>query len=313
MSDLRTEDISFKSSNGRNTVAACVFTMPQVQPRAILQIAHGMCEYIGRYREFAEYMAGHGFVVCGNDHLGHGQTSAGPQENGFFGPDGRKFVLKDLYQLNQMIRSKYPDLPVILLGHSMGSFFARWFAAEYPDAVDALILSGTGGKNPAAGAGIVITNLLAKLKGPTYRSKMVDRMAFGSYLKKIEAPKTKYDWISSDEQIVANYAADPNCTFLFTVNGFHELMSVLQEVTGPAWAARLNKEMPVYLFAGDMDPVGNYGEGVKQVFGWIQSAGVRDVELKLYKGGRHEMLNEVERPQVYADVLAWCEAHIEKV
>lgn len=313
MSDLKTEDISFKSSNGRNIVAAWAFTVPQVQPRAILQIAHGMCEYIGRYQDFAAFMAEHGFVVCGNDHLGHGRTSAGPQENGFFGPDGRQFVLEDMYQLNQQIRKKYPGLPVILLGHSMGSFFSRWFAAQHPEAIDALILSGTGGKNPAASAGIALTALIAKLKGPTYRSKLVDKMAFGSYLKKIQNPKTPYDWISSDEQIVAKYAADPMCTFTFTVNGFHEMLLVLREVSGSDWASRLKKETPVYLFAGDMDPVGNYGEGVKQVFGWIQDAGVQDVKLKLYENGRHEMLNEVECPQVYADVLAWCEAHIEKV
>lgn len=313
MLGIKTEDISFKSSNGRNTVSAWAFTDPQVHPRAIVQISHGMCEYIGRYREFAEFMAGNGFIVCGNDHLGHGKTSAGTQENGFFGPNGRRFVLQDMYQLNQQIRKLYPGLPVILLGHSMGSFFSRLFASEYPDAIDALILSGTGGKNPAASAGIALSALLSKLKGPTYRSKLMDKMAFGNYLKKIQNPKTKYDWISSDEQVVAKYAADPMCTFLFTVNGFHEMLLVLRSVSSQDWADKLSKETPVYLFSGDMDPVGDYGAGVKQVFGWIKNAGVQDVTLKLYENGRHEMLNEVERPQVYADVLAWCEAHVKQV
>ncbi len=310
MLDLKTEDISFKSSNRQNDVAAWFYTAPQAQPRGIVQISHGMCEYIGRYEEFAAFMAQYGFVVCGNDHLGHGKTSKGPEEDGYFGPNGRRYVLKDLKRMNEIAREKYPELPLILLGHSMGSFFARWFAAEYPDAIDALIISGTGGRNPAAGIGLKLTELIASAKGPAYRSKMVNNMAFGSYLKKIPAPDTPYDWICTDKEIVSKYAKDPKCTFTFTVNGFHELMSTLQEVTGPDWAARLKKETPVYLFSGDMDPVGDYGKGVEQVFQWIKDAGVQDVQLKLYPGGRHEMLNEVNRAQVYADVLAWCEAHL---
>ena len=309
MSDLRTEDISFKSSNDKNTVAAWIYSMPDVQPHTILQISHGMCEYIGRYRDFAAFMAQHGYVVCGNDHLGHGATSNGPEEDGSFGRDGRWFVLKDLKQMNDLVRQKYPGLPLVFLGHSMGSFYARWFAAEYPEAIDALIISGTGGPNPAAGAGIALTSLLAKTAGPGYRSNLVEKMAFGAYLKKVDAPKTPYDWISRDEEIVRRYAADPRCTFKFTVNGFHEMLSVLKEVSSPAWAARLAKNTPVLMFSGDMDPVGDYGKGVQKVFEMIQHAGVQDVHLKLYPGGRHEMLNEVNRAEVYADVLAWCEAH----
>lgn len=313
MLDLRTEDIRFKSSNGQNDVAAYIFTCENVQPKAILQISHGMCEYIGRYKEFAGFMAEHGFVVCGNDHLGHGKTSNGPDEDGYFGPNGRRYVLKDLKRMNEIVREKYPGLPLVLLGHSMGSFYARWFAAEYPDAIDGLIISGTGGRNPAAGVGIKVTELVAGMKGPAYRSKMVDRMAFGSYLKKIPNPDTPYDWICTDKEIVAAYAKDPKCTFMFTVNGFHELLCTLQEVSSPNWAARLKTETPVYLFSGDMDPVGDYGKGVEQVFQWIKEAGVQDVQLKLYPGGRHEMLNEVNRAQVYADVLAWCEAHLKTI
>lgn len=313
MSGLKIEDISFKSADGQNTVAAWFFTAPGVEARAVLQISHGMCEYIGRYRDFAAFMAQNGYAVCGNDHLGHGDTSAGPSQDGYFGKGGRQYVLRDLKTMNELARQRFPGLPVVLLGHSMGSFYARWFAAEYPDAIDALILSGTGGPNPAAGAGLALTSLLAKLKGPAYRSKLVHHMAFGAYLKRVPAPATLYDWISTDPQIVAAYAADPRCTFMFTVNGFHELMATLKQVSSPAWAARLKKDTPVYLFSGDMDPVGDYGKGVRQVYQMMKDAGVRDVQLKLYPGGRHEMLNEVDRAQVYADVLAWCGAHIKTV
>ena len=313
MSELRTEDIRFKSANGHSTVCGWVFTMPDVQPKAILQLSHGMCEFIGRYRDFAAFMAQNGYVVCGNDHLGHGDTAAGPQEYGFFGPEGRYFVLKDLKQMNEQVRARYPGLPLILLGHSMGSFFARWFAAKYPEAIDGLIISGTGGKNPAASMGIGITGLLSKLRGPTYRSGLVNKMAFGAYLKQIDKPRCAYDWISRDEEIVSRYARDPRCTFIFTVNGFHEMLSVLKEVSSAAWAAQLSKTTPVLLFSGDKDPVGDYGKGVQQVFEWIKAAGVEDVQLKLYPEGRHEMLNEVNRAEVYKDVLTWCSEHVRNV
>lgn len=169
MSDLKTESISFKSSNGKDTIAGYFYTMPDIAPKAILQISHGMCEHIERYREFAEFMAQHGFVVCGNDHLGHGKTSGEEGIDGYFGEkDGRFYVLRDLHTMNLLARKKYPDLPLILLGHSMGSFFARWFAAEYPDAMDALIISGTGGPNPLVNVGISISGWISSVKGSSF-------------------------------------------------------------------------------------------------------------------------------------------------
>ncbi len=313
MWDLKTENISFKSSNGVDTVAGYFYTMPQVQPKAILQISHGMCEYIGRYEEFAAFMARNGFVVCGNDHLGHGQTSGKEGTDGFFGEtDGRYDVLRDLKTMNQLARQKYPGLPLVLLGHSMGSFFARWFAAEYPQDLDALILSGTGGPNPLVGFGIQVSSLAAKWKGPKYVSGLVNRLAFGAYLKKVEKPRTPYDWISRDTAIVDRYAADPKCTFVFTVSAFHELFCTLRQVSSLQWAQKIRQDLPVWLFSGDMDPVGDYGEGVKKVAGLLRQAGVKDVRVTLYPGGRHEMLNETGRQQVYEDVLAWAEQHLEK-
>lgn len=310
MSGLKTEDIRFDSANGSDQVAGYFFTEPGVEPKAILQISHGMCEYIGRYRDFAAFMARNGFAVCGNDHLGHGATSGGGLD-GYFAPqDGRRYVLRDLKTMNELARRKWPGLPLVFLGHSMGSFFARKFAAEYPDALDALVISGTGGPNPVSGVGKFVTSLLIKLKGGKARSALVQKLAFGAYLDRIEAPATPYDWISKDPEIVAAYAKDPKCTFTFTLSAFKELVSIQQEVNQPGWAASLKKDTPVYLFSGDMDPVGDYGRGVRKVYESLRAAGVRDVQLKLYAGGRHEMLNEAERAQVYEDVLAWCRAHV---
>ncbi|MEG0911330.1 MAG: alpha/beta fold hydrolase [Ruthenibacterium sp.] len=304
--------IKYKSANGTDTIAAFYYTCPAVKPRCILQISHGMCEYIGRYDAFAGFMAQNGFVVCGNDHLGHGDTSRGEGGiDGYFAKsDGRKYVLQDLHRMNSLVCKDYPGLPLILLGHSMGSFFARLYAATYPETLQGLILSGTGGPNPLGKIGVFLTGLIEKVKGGQYRSNFINNMAFGSYLKQIEHPNTKYDWISRDSTIVKTYAQDPKCTYIFTVSAFHEMMCTLQAVSTQEWADKVNPKMPIFLLSGSQDPVGDYGKGVKIVHDMLQKAGGVDVSMTLYENGRHEMLNEINRDEVYADVLAWCNAHV---
>ena len=311
MPEVKKNAISFKSSNGTDTVAGYYYTCPGMEPRCILQISHGMCEYIGRYDDFAGYMAQKGYVVCGNDHLGHGATSSGPNgTDGYFAEkDGRKFVLQDLHEMNRLAREAYPGLPVILLGHSMGSFFARMYAVLYPETLHALVLSGTGGPNPLAGVGLALTEAIGRVKGRKHRSKFLNNMAFGQYLKRVDSPDTPYDWISRDKEVVARYAQDAKCTFIFTASAFHELMAILRAVNRPQWAQKVDKRLPVALFAGDADPVGDYGRGVESVYRALKDAGVKDVFLKLYPGARHEILNETNRAEVYADILAWCDAH----
>ena len=312
MWELNTESISLKSSNGVDTLSGVIWSVPQVKPRALIQISHGMCEYIQRYRPLAEYLAQRGFILFGNDHLGHGETSGQDKPNGYFGKDGRVYVLKDLYRVNQMVRARYPGLPVILLGHSMGSFFARWFAVQYPDALDALILSGTAGPNPALPFAIWLSRMMARYKGEGHTAKLLNVMAFGAYLEKIKHPKTCFDWISRDEQVVQQYMQDEKCTFIFTANGFHELFCTLRRVSKPQWAAQVRKDLPIWLFAGDADPVGGYGKGVKQVVQMLRKAGVKQVELTLYPGGRHEMLNETNREQVYQDMERWLDGQLKQ-
>lgn len=312
MPEVKKSVIRFDSANGVDKVVGYFYTCEAVAPKAILQISHGMCEFIGRYDDFAGYMVQNGFVVCGNDHLGHGETSSSASGvDGFFSEkDGRAHVLQDLHRMNTLAVKAYPGLPVILLGHSMGSFFARRYATVYPETICALILSGTGGPNPLGGVGVRLTQLLSKWKGGQYRSKFIHTMAFGAYLKKVDAPRTPYDWISRDTEIVDTYAKNPKCTFMFTVGGFHEMMHTLNAVNTLAWAAAMPKNLPVLLFSGTMDPVGDYGKGVRKVYEMLKDAGVAEVSLKLYEGGRHEMLNETNRGEVYADVLAWCAAHL---
>lgn len=305
MQKAERSDISYKSADGRSQVAGYFF-QPATKPWCIVQIAHGMCEYILRYEEFANYLCQNGVAVCGNDHIGHGASAAEKEDYGYFtAKGGRRFALADMRAMNEKARSRWPGLPLVLLGHSMGSFFARRYAAEWPDDIDGLIISGTGGPNPLVGLGIFLTNTLARLKGPRYRSDFVNNIAFGASLKRIDNPDTPFDWISRDKEIARAYSQDPLCTYRFTVNGFHELFCSLKEVSRPAWAVRLRKDMPVLMIQGGEDPVGDYGKGPATVRDWLRGAGVKNLEYIEYEGARHEVLNETNRQEVYGDVLAF--------
>ncbi|MDD3429058.1 MAG: alpha/beta fold hydrolase [Oscillospiraceae bacterium] len=308
------KNVLYKSASGKDTVHGYVYTQEGVQPKAILQISHGMCEYIGRYEDFAEFLTESGYVVCGNDHLGHGETSSDGGEDGFFAEKGgANFVLQDLHQMTKEVKALYPGLPLFLMGHSMGSFFARKYAVTYPqELTGGLIISGTGGPNPLAGVGIRLASLIKKIKGSHYHSKMINNMAFGAYCKRFENPLTEYDWVSSDKKTIETYTADPKCMFTFTVSAFYDMLITNASVNRESWASGLDVDVPIYIFSGGMDPVGDYGEGVKKVYNYVKNAGVKDVSYKLYDKGRHEMLNEVNRKDVYSDVLNWLNAHLQE-
>ncbi|MBQ7858693.1 MAG: alpha/beta fold hydrolase [Faecalibacterium sp.] len=307
MSALKIENIRFESSWQNQPVAGFLFYDPDVAPCAILQISHGMAEYILRYRNFAEYLVKHGYVICGNDHLGHGATSGSEYPDGFFSPkNGRYHLLKDLHTMNQVVRSRYPGLPLVLFGHSMGSFYARWFAEKYPNDLDAVVYCGTSGKNPAAPAAVLLTKVIQAFYGPMHRSKLCYQAAFGAYLKKIPNPTSQNDWLSVNAQNVADYDNDPKCGFMFTVSAFGELTSILSHVNSDQWYKAVPKQLPVLVTAGMEDPVGNYGQGPTEVAELLRQNGVEQVQLKLYDGMRHEILNEEDCAVVYADILAWC-------
>lgn len=274
--------------------------------KGILQIAHGMAEYINRYDRFARFMADNGYAVYGDDHRGHGRTGRAVGTLGKLAEkNGYNVVTDDIKALTDIAKADYPDVPVILLGHSMGSFLVRNYAASYSDNIDKLIIMGTGGPNPASGAGIFIVNLIAAFKGEDYLSPFVNNLAFGSYNKRTEG-RTAFDWLSVNTENVDRYIADEMCGFSFTLSGFRDLFKVLAAVSKKDWAEKIRKDLPVFLVSGAEDPVGSYGEGVKQVQNMLNEAGVSKNELKLYDGMRHEILNEDGRETVYADILEFC-------
>ena len=309
MATLRT--FTFPSSDGRHTCHGSCWQPARDLPRGVVQIVHGVAEHMGRYDWFARFLAGHGYAVCGADHLGHGRTGAEDGKFGYFGPRrGWELVTRDVRRLRLMAGDRFPGVPYFLLGHSMGSFLTRTYLCRYPGTVDGAILSGTGQESALlVGAGKALAGLIAHVRGPEAVSPLVNELSLGSYNKQFRPNRTGADWISRDEKVVDAYLRDSWCTFTPTVGMFRDMLGGLQYIASPAALAQMDPDTPVYLFSGDRDPVGGNGAGVRKVYGYFEKQGTRDLTMKLYPGGRHEMLNELNREEVYADVLAWLDRH----
>lgn len=300
------QDFYFQSSTGRTSIHA-LKCIPDGKPRAVVQIAHGIAEHIDRYRPFMEFLADNGFVTAGNDHLGHGKSIRVPKEQGFFAEkDGWWRVVDDMDKLHGIMSKEYPELPYVLFGHSMGSFLTRTYLIKHPDRYDAVILSGTGHQSPALVlGGNAAASVMAKLNGAMGDGAKLDSLAFGTYLSKIENPRTKFDWLSRDTEQVDKYIADPLCGFVGKIGLYRDMMQGIKFITSEKNIAQMNKEKPVYFMSGDSDPVGDYGKGVERAYKAFCNAGLHDVFMRLYPGGRHEMLNETNKEQVYQDILNW--------
>ena len=291
---------TFLSTDGKSNVH--VKTWPVDNPKAVLQIAHGMSEYIERYGAFAEYLNANGIAVVGHDHIGHGRSSD-RKDYGYFGEkDGWLNFASDVQKMFEITKAEYPDIPYFMMGHSMGSFIVRtWFGKHCRD-IDGVIFMGTAGANPALGAGKSIVSVLRKLKGDRHISKLITAMAFGSYNKHIPDAKTHHDWLTRDDAVIAEYVKDPACGFTFSLAGYADLFNLLTYINSDRWYKDIPKDIPVLLVAGDDDPVGSYGKGPSEVAGKMEDAGCEDISLLLYEGMRHEILNEFGKEAVMEDI-----------
>ena len=303
---------SFESKHENKEIAYSVFEPDDGAACAILQISHGMCEYIGRYYHFAEFLTSHGFIVCGNDHLGHGRSAENDDMLGVMPRNAAEILSDDAHKLTLIMKQKYPDLPYFLLGHSMGSFIARIYLTKYGEELDGAIIMGTGGPESPAAAGKLLAKMVGAFKGSNYRSKLIDKVAFGSYNSHFGKDCSPKAWLTRDDDIVERYVNDKFCTYLFTVDAFYSLFDMLGSVSAKDWAQKLPKNVPLLVTSGAQDPVGNYGRGVRTVYERIKTAGVSDVALKMYPDDRHEILNELDREQVYTDILDWLCGKIKK-
>jgi alpha-beta hydrolase superfamily lysophospholipase len=262
---------------------------------------------MARYDDFARFLVSHGFAVYGNDHLGHGKTARTPDDRGFFADrEGYLRVMDDLHTLVGRARADFPGLPVLLLGHSMGSFVARVFCMRHSEEIHGAIFMGTGGANPLSSLGYFVLAMESLLHGERYRSGLFHALSLGAYSAAIKDRKTNLDWLSTDGDAVRKYRDDELCGFRFTVSASRDLLRMLDECTRPGWAASVRSDLPVLVISGGDDPVGAAGKGVRETFRDLQDAGVKDAELILYENMRHEILNEQDKKRVYSDILDWC-------
>lgn len=306
------DEFYFPSKDG-NTEIHTIEWKPEGEVRAVLQICHGMVEYIRRYDEFAQFLCGEGYYVVGNDHLGHGKSIQAKSEYGFFNEKyGNACVLGDMHTLRQRTEKKYPGVPYFMLGHSMGSSLLRQYIQMYGNGLSGAVLMGTVADHKKAALlfGKRLCRVMAAFRGWHYRSKMVDNLVLGAYNKKFKPARTRADWITSDNENLDMYVADPLCSFMSTVNAYYNVFSGMIGIQRKESVYMIPKGLPVLFVSGADDPVGEFGKGVRKIYEKYRAAGIRDVTLRLYTGDRHEILNETDREQVYKDLLGWFEKHI---
>ncbi len=306
------DEFYFPSKDG-NTEIHTIEWKPEGEVRAVLQICHGMVEYIRRYDEFAQFLCREGYYVVGNDHLGHGKSIQAKSEYGFFNEKyGNACVLGDMHTLRQRTEKKYPGVPYFMLGHSMGSSLLRQYIQMYGNGLSGAVLMGTVADHKKAALlfGKRLCRVMAAFRGWHYRSKMVDNLVLGAYNKKFKPARTRADWITSDNENLDMYVADPLCSFMSTVNAYYNVFSGMIGIQRKESVYMIPKGLPVLFVSGADDPVGEFGKGVRKIYEKYRAAGIRDVTLRLYTGDRHEILNETDRDQVYKDLLGWFEKHI---
>lgn len=281
-------------------------------PIAIVQIVHGMAEHAARYYQFATFLNDHGIAVYAEDHRGHGVTADRNGIHGDFGEEpGWQSVVNDMRTLTEMAEEEFPGVPIFLLGHSMGSFLTRTYVAQFGNKITGVILSGTAG-NPgiAAALGRMIARNGMRSKGAAVPNPRLDKMSFGSFNKKIKNPKTNFDWLSVNEDNVEKYINDPWCGFVCSNHFFYELLGGMQYIFKKENILKVPHDLPMFFIAGSQDPVGKYGKGVKQSAQLYRHAGVKEVEVKIYPGARHEVLNEDIKEDVFGDILGWIKRNL---
>lgn len=295
---------SFASSDGVTTIQYTIWE-PADEPIAILQIIHGMSEYVGRYSEFAQWLADQNILVVGDDHIGHG-TSSKPEDYGYFGhTDGWKHLVEDEETLRTIMQRQYPDTPYVMLGHSMGSFILRNWLSMYKSAaetIDGAIIMGTAGKNKLLPFGMMLASLLAGLKGEKKKSKFIDNMMFAPYVKPFESEHDINAWLSTDPEVYKAYGADPMAGFPFTLAGYMDLYALLNNMTKENWYKSVPQKLTYLIVSGWDDPVGAFGVGPSETCDLMQDAGCVDVTMILYEGMRHEILNEKDKQLVWDDM-----------
>lgn len=309
------EQFSFLSKDGKTKIHAVKWMPESGEYRAVLQITHGMVEYIERYKPFAEFLNDQGVLAVGHDHLGHGASVASEEELGYFAePDPSDTLVEDMHTLRTTIQTENPGVPYFMMGHSMGSYMLRKYLCIHPEGVAGAVIMGTGAMpDSTMKFGLFLCRTIALFRGWHYRSRLMQSLSYSKPYKRYDLYGKDYanSWLSKNVENVKAYYADPRCTFLFTVNGYKGLMEAVLFDNQMENIKKVPKNLPLFFVSGADDPVGDLGEGVKKVYGMYKDAGVSDITYRLYEDDRHEILNETDRDQVMADIAAWLNVHVE--
>lgn len=301
------EEFKFKSCTGKEIYAKKWIIDEIDKYKGVVQLVHGMQEHIGRYDEFASRLAKFGYIVVGHDHLGHGNTVTKEEEFGYFDDkDGWNKLVEDIHILQNKIQKQYPNIPYIIMGHSMGSLLVRTYATKYKDNISGIIISGTSGQKRGLIEGKILTKIIMLFKGKKYKSKLLEYLVTGSFNKKFKPNRTKADWTTRDNNSVDKYEKDPKCGKNFTAIAYYDLLNGTYYLSKQK---NINKtiNVPILIFSGDKDPVGENSKGVIRVYNMLQKAGIEKVDIRLFKDGRHEMLNETNKEEVYYMIFKWLE------
>ncbi len=307
-----TETFTFNSSDGKQIFTHKWLPDDASNLKAIVQISHGMAEHSARYERFALRLTEQNFGVYANDHRGHGKTAGSVENLGNYADNnGWEMVVNDMRLLTDKIIADHSGVPVFIFAHSMGTFITRDYMFTCCENIQGVVLSGTGGDPGFLGnAGILISGIESRLRGKKALSKTMDKLSFGSFNKAFKPNRTDFDWLSSVDDEVDKYVNDPYCGTVFTAGFFNDLLKGIKKINKPANILKISKDLPIYLFAGANDPVGDYTKGVQQVYNSYDKAGICDLSIKFYEGKRHETLNETNHEEVADDVINWLEIHL---
>ena len=299
-------EITSPSKDGKNTVYACLYTPKSSTAKGVVQIVHGMVDYVERYEPLAEFLTGEGYIVAGNHHLGHGKTAQTEEDLGFFGEKSSVDILvRDLHTMNRYLRDMFPALPLVIFGHSMGSFLTRLYIEKYPHSIKGAVIHGTSGPVAAVGMGKLLAGIMIKSKGARYRSEMLKSIAFMGYNSHYPKSEGKNAWLTRDTEAVKVHDADPLSTFTFTVSAYRDLFLMLGGCNRKEWFSQYPKSLPTLVISGDEDPVGKYGKGPMYVYKRLLISGCEKLTLKIYSGARHELFLETNKQEVFGDILLW--------
>lgn len=291
-------------SNCDGLVLDVLSLIPEGESKGIVQISHGMAEHKERYLPFMEYLTKQGYITVIHDHRGHGKSVKEEQDLGYFGEEKAEYVVEDLHQITKWIKNQFPHQKITLFGHSMGSMIVRKYIKKYDDAIDQLIVCGSPSKNPYVDIALRLVKLEKQIKGERHRSKFIQKLAFGGYNKKIKEATSTNSWICSNPEIVKSYDNDKLCGFIFTLNGFQNLFTLMKEIYSPKEWKLSHKTLPILFIAGEDDPVIINQKKWKQSQIFLRDLGYQNISYKLYPKMRHEIINE-KGEKVWEDIFEW--------